>query len=632
MKVPRYQKQSSITPETGGRMLSVQADPNVFSAPGRAMAQGGQQMFNAGLQWYGHELKLKRASELSTNDQAYQVNSAKIKNELLYGDPANNIAPWNPATVQEEFKNRSTQLRDSLVFNIKDKIVKTRFAASAQTRFVTNSLEVMKMSRASLIDQRLGELITEENMLLEDLAKYQPNTIAYEEASLKYFGQEGHSSTTETIVDSILGGNHVRVLKKGQPQVLGLWEKAAEMGLISEEDVAKKYIKAGETVALTTLKGHIAAAGTEEDLKQVLANVQDPAIAAKLYPNLSKGDADYQMTKLQKAIDTKIREDQRDADKEIREDARLQKVRYRKTATKFTVLIDNFQKDPENNKAPTESELLLALENDEIKQTTYDALIARVTNSDALFTDTAKFADSVTMIKDAQNDEDLDAAYDYINSGLGVNGWLKQSAYTNLLSMIDRKQENTPQYQMYEFQKDVLETTLKQTFDVTDNFNDLEDQELINQATIEYERLANPGNPNAISGEEAYKKVIDMVTFGRKQVPPVVIPQQSITKKPKRWSFTDVQAALDELGDNPNRYTNDKIVEEVSKVREILRYLNSLHDAGEYTNGPNGTDDRYPIKEKKEEVIIEDKESILDKLLEKLDIRNKENEKVKQTL
>ena len=632
MKVPRYQKQSSITPETGGRMLSVQADPNVFSAPGRAMAQGGQQMFNAGLQWYGHELKLKRASELSTNDQAYQVNSAKIKNELLYGDPANNIAPWNPATVQEEFKNRSTQLRDSLVFNIKDKIVKTRFAASAQTRFVTNSLEVMKMSRASLIDQRLGELITEENMLLEDLAKYQPNTIAYEEASLKYFGQEGHSSTTETIVDSILGGNHVRVLKKGQPQVLGLWEKAAEMGLISEEDVAKKYIKAGETVALTTLKGHIAAAGTEEDLKQVLANVQDPAIAAKLYPNLSKGDADYQMTKLQKAIDTKIREDQRDADKAIREDTRLQKVRYRKTATKYTVLIDNFQKDPENNKAPTESELLLAYENDKIKESTYNALIARLTNSDALSTNTAKFADSVTMIKDAQNDEDLDAAYDYINSGLGVNGWLKQSDYKNLVSMIDRKQENTPQYQMYEFQKDVLETTLKQTFDVTDNFNDLEDQELINQATIEYERLANPGNPNAISGEEAYKKVIDMVTFGRKQVPPVVIPQQSITKKPKRWSFTDVQAALDELGDNPNRYTNDKIVEEVSKVREILRYLNSLHDAGEYTNGPNGTDDRYPIKEKKEEVIIEDKESILDKLLEKLDIRNKENEKVKQTL
>lgn len=627
MKVPRYQKQSSITPETGGRMLSVQADPNVFSAPGRAMAQGGQQMFNAGLQWYGHELKLKRASELSTNDQAYQVNSAKIKNELLYGDPANNIAPWNPATVQEEFKNRSTQLRDSLVFNIKDKIVKTRFAASAQTRFVTNSLEVMKMSRASLIDQRLGELITEENMLLEDLAKYQPNTIAYEEASLKYFGQEGITK------DQWITEDGAKKFVKKQPQILGLWEKAAEMGLISEEDVAKKYIKAGETVALTTLKGHIAAAGTEEDLKQVLANLQDPAIAAKLYPNLSKGDADYQTTKLQKAIDTKIREDQRDADKAIREDTRLQKVRYRKTATKYTVLIDNFQKDPENNKAPTESELLLAYENDKIKESTYNALIARLTNSDALSTNTAKFADSVTMIKDAQNDEDLDAAYDYINSGLGVNGWLKQSDYKNLVSMIDRKQENTPQYQEYEFQKDVLETTLKQTFDVTimGTIGD-ENQELINQGLREYERLANPGNPNAISGEKAYKRAIDMVTFGRKQVTPVIIPQQSITKKPKRWSFTDVQAALDELGDNPNRYPTEKLLEEVSKVREILRYLNSLHDAGEYTNGPNGTDDRYPIKEKKEEVIIEDEESLLDKLLEKLDIRNKENKKVKQTL
>ena len=592
MKVPRYQKQASITPETGGRMLSVQADPNVFSASGRAMAQGGQQMFNAGLQWYGHELKLKRASELSTNDQAYQVNSAKIKNELLYGDPANNIAPWDPATVQEEFKNRSAQLRDSLVFNIKDKTVKTRFAASAQTRFVTNSLDVMKMSRASLIDQRLGQLVTEENDLLKELYEHQPGTVAYEEAHLKYFGQEGYNDKTQTVVDPILGGKHVRVLEKGQPQVLGLWEKAAEMGLVSEEDVAKKYIKAGETVALTTLKGHIAAAGTEEDLKQVLADVQDPATAAKLYPNLSKADADYQTTKLQKAIDTKIREDQRDADKEIREDARLQKVRYRKTATKFTVLIDNFQKDPENNKAPTESELLLALENDEIKQTTYDALIARVTNSDALFTDTAKFADSVTMIKDAQNDEDLDAAYDYINSGLGVNGWLKQSAYTNLLSMIDRKQENTPQYQMYEFQKDVLETTLKQTFPINSEtiYKADEYQELINQATIEYERLANPGNPNAISGEEAYKKVIDMVTFGRKQVPPVVIPQQSITKTPSDWTFTDVRAALDELTKNPKNFSNEKMLEQINRVREIQRYLNSLDDADEYDGN-----DRYDL-------------------------------------
>jgi hypothetical protein len=491
----------------------------------------------------------------------------------------------------------------------------------------------MKMSRASLIDQRLGELITEENMLLEDLAKYQPNTIAYEEASLKYFGQEGHSSTTETIVDSILGGNHVRVLKKGQPQILGLWEKAAEMGLISEEDVAKKYIKAGETVALTTLKGHIAAAGTEEDLKQVLANLQNPAIAAKLYPNLSKGDADYQTTKLQKAIEIKLREDERDANKAIREDTRLQKVRYTKNATKYTVLIDNFQKDPENNKAVTQSELLLAYENDKIKESTYNALIARVTNSDAIATNSAMFSDAITSIRDAETDDDLDTVYDHINGGLGVNGWLKQSDYKNLVSMIDRKQENTPQYQEYEFQKDVLETTLKQTFDVTimGAIGD-ENQELINQATIEYERLANPGNPNAISGEKAYKRAIDMVTFGRKQVPPVIIPQQSITKKPKRWSFTDVQAALDELGDNPNRYPTEKLLEEVSKVREILRYLNSLHDAGEYTNGPNGTDDRYPIKEKKEEVIIEDKESLLDTLLEKLNIINKENEKVKQTL
>jgi len=595
MKVPTYKKQASFTPETGGRMLSVQADANVFSAPGRAAAQGGQQLFNAGLQWYGHELKLKRASELSSNDQLYQVNSAKIKNDLLYGDPENNIAPWDPATVQDEFKNRTKILRDSLGLNIQDKVVKTRFLSAAQTRDVTNSIEVMKISRAALIDKRLGELITEENMLLEELAKHQPKTIAYEEAYTKYFGQEGYSGTTETIVDPILGGKHVRVLTKGQPQILGLWEKAAEMGLISQEEVAKKYIKAGETVALTTLKGHIAAAGTEKDLKIVLNNLQDPTKRAELYPNLSEADVNYQTTKLQKAIELKLLEEERD-DRNARQEAdRNEKINWRKNATKYTTLIDKHQSDPENNSPVTHSELLMAYENNDIKESTYNALIARISNSDALFTNTAKFADTINMIKDAQNEDDLEAAYDYINGGLGVNGWLKQSDYENLVSMIDRKRENTPEYQMYEFQGDLLETTLKQTFNVNDGTESQneENQEIINQATIMYERLANPGNPNSISGEEAYKKVINTYTYGRTTVPPVIIPQQSITKRPKFWSFTDVRAAIDELGNNPNNYSNDKIVEEVNKARVILRYLNSLHDAGKYENGPDGKDDRY---------------------------------------
>lgn len=602
MKVPTYKKQASFTPETGGRMLNVQADANVFSAPGRAAAQGGQQLFNAGLQWYGHELKLKRASELSNNDQLYQLNSAKIKNELLYGDPENNIAPWDPATVQDEFKNRIKILRDSLGFNIQDKVVKTRFLSAAQTRDVTNSLEVMKISRAALIDKRLGELITEENMLLEELAKHQPGTIAYEEAHTKYFGQEGSSGTTETIVDPILGGKHVRVLTKGQPQILGLWEKAAEMGLISQEEVAKKYIKAGETVALTTLKGHIAAAGTEEDLKIVLNNLQDPTKRAELYPNLSEADVNYQTTKLQKAIELKLREEERD-DRNARQEAdRNEKINWRKNATKYTTLIDKHQSDPENNSPVTHSELLMAYENNDIKESTYNALIARISNSDALSTNTAKFADTVTMIKDAQNDDDLEAAYDYINSGLGVNGWLKQADYKILNNMIERKQENTPEYKMYEFQGDILETTLKQTFDVNDDLDGEENQEIINQATIMYERLANPGNPDAISGEEAYKKVIDTFTFGRTNVPPVIIPQQSITKKPKFWSFTDVRAAIDELGNNPNNFPTEKVLEEVNKARVILRYLNSLHDAGKYENGPNGKDDRYGNIEPVEEI------------------------------
>lgn len=587
MKVPTYKKQASFTPETGGRMLNVQADANVFSAPGRAAAQGGQQLFNAGLQWYGHELKLKRASELSSNDQLYQVNSAKIKNDLLYGDPENNIAPWDPATVQDEFKNRTKILRDSLGLNIQDKVVKTRFLSAAQTRDVTNSIEVMKISRAGLIDKRLGELITEENMLLEELAKHQPSTIAYEEAYTRYFGQEAITK------DQWITKDGAKKFVKKQPQILGLWEKAAEMGLISEEEVAKKYVKAGETVALTTLKGHIAAAGTEEDLKIVLNNLQDPTKRAELYPNLSEADVNYQTTKLQKAIELKLLEDARN-DRNARQEAdRNEKINWRKNATKYTTLIDKHQSDPENNSPVTHSELLMAYENNDIKESTYNALIARISNSDALSTNTAKFADTVTMIKDAQNDDDLEAAYDYINSGLGVNGWLKQADYKILNNMIERKQENTPEYKMYEFQGDILETTLKQTFDVNDDYDGEENQEIINQATIMYERFANPGNPDAISGEEAYQKVIDTFTYGRTNVPPVIIPQQSITKSPKFWSFTDVRAAITELGNNPNNYSNDKIVEEVNKARVILRYLNSLHDAGKYENGPDGKDDRY---------------------------------------
>ena len=71
MKVPTYQRQTAMTPETGAQALRVQASPGAVSAGTRAAQQFFDQATQESLSWYETELRNKRdADEMQALNEA----------------------------------------------------------------------------------------------------------------------------------------------------------------------------------------------------------------------------------------------------------------------------------------------------------------------------------------------------------------------------------------------------------------------------------------------------------------------------------------------------------------------------------------------------------------------------------
>lgn len=575
MKVPKYQRQTSITSETGGRMLSVQADANVFSAPGRTAAQAGQQMFKAGLQWYGHELKLKRASELSTNEQAFQAQSAVIKEELNFGNPEKGIAPWDPATRQEEFKRRTIELRNSLSFNIKDKTVKTRFETAAQSRYLTDSLEVMKQTRVDLIDQTHASFIEEEQFLKQELSKYIVGTPGYIDAYNKLFGADEIKKDQWVTVDGALK------FVKGQKQSEGLYERMARLGIIDNKEVPTKILKAKNDIANDTVRRRILNSTTEEDFDVLLNELNDPSS----HVDLANPDRTTLIRQVQKAKENLYTKLTREITFNQSQEAKKIKEKHKNNFTKYRTQIAAFWRGEGENVLLEDIDTLFG--NDDISYTQQQILINAATNNDAIATDNSYFADALKDISEAESDDELDKLLDEYILEVQPNGRLQRTAYTTLESRIQAKRENTQEYQEEVFHRDSLENKVKKAFPTNYSNADtnIRNLSLQNRAVELYNSLLlNPYGPK-ISAKEAEEIALQEVGNERVAPVPVIKPKVSFNQKiePKNWSYTHIRQAKEELK-NQN-LTTEQAERQQGYIREIEEYLDSIYGTEEYKHG-----------------------------------------------
>ena len=136
MKVPTYERQVGETADTGSRMLSAQANPNAMAAPFQAAAELGQKAFNAGLQWYGHELKLKRSIEENNASTTLAYESKRLANRITLGETQEDgtfIPPVSPKDMTSVYKLELNKIVQNLNTNFKDKVAQKRFMAKVSS-------------------------------------------------------------------------------------------------------------------------------------------------------------------------------------------------------------------------------------------------------------------------------------------------------------------------------------------------------------------------------------------------------------------------------------------------------------------------------------------------------------------
>ena len=172
MIIPKtFISQTLRTADTGARPLTVQADANAMAAPGRALAALGEEGVNAGVKWMANEIKIRRATDVTTTETAYK--SAMFEHENVasaMNDPEKaKVYIAEKSQIEQQRLKKTTGSFDSVtkrrigtVYATEDSLITSRVRNEARKRMVSehiasslNSIEQIKtkLATASIADQ-----------------------------------------------------------------------------------------------------------------------------------------------------------------------------------------------------------------------------------------------------------------------------------------------------------------------------------------------------------------------------------------------------------------------------------------------------------------------------------------------
>ena len=194
MKVPTYDRQVSETFDTGSRNLTAQVSPSSMAAPFQATAQVGQSAFNAGIQWYGHELKLKRSIEETNAKNTLTYQSKVLAQNLTTGYTDENgtyIPPAQPKDMQKLYDQGIQSIVANLSSKFDDKVAQKRFMASIPGIIMTDKLDVTKLSRVAMTDQVEANYNNRIDELKDILTVELEGTIKHNNALSELYGDDG---------------------------------------------------------------------------------------------------------------------------------------------------------------------------------------------------------------------------------------------------------------------------------------------------------------------------------------------------------------------------------------------------------------------------------------------------------
>lgn len=532
MKVPTYERQVGESADTGSRTITAQVSPSSMAAPFQATAQLGNEITKAGLQWYGHELKLKRNIEETNAKNTLNYQSKLLAQNLTTGFTDENgtyVPPAQPKDMQKLYTDGVQSIVGNLSNKFEDKVALKRFMSSVPGIIMADKLDVIKLSRVAMTDQVEANYNNRIDELKDILTIELEGTVKHNNALSELYGDDG-------IVYNQAGlGTQIRT------PVKSIFQKMVEDGILTQ-------VKADEVLKST--KEDVAQLFITRELIE-LEDGKDTTGFRKLEDFVAKNTDLETPTKarlleiIDNRRDTFVRQQNTKEERKHRNAEKLIKDNQNK---KFSSLYsDIYQWKMTNEWENGEikfSDLNLAQGKRELSPNQFETLVALLSANDVAVSDTNYEASLYARIANAESISELDAIIQEAGNEIGIKkregqdkktiGKLKFDDFNSIRKAAEDRKENTYEGEDAKFHNDDF---IRQLDTLIDLNRDDEYTTIYSQAIQEFyalQRITIKDGPKAnelkYSPEEAKNKVIKQINstivgFDRPPLLPSILPK-----------------------------------------------------------------------------------------------------------
>ena len=584
MKVPTYDRQVGETADTGSRNLTAQISPSNMAAPFQATAQLGSDIAKAGLQWYGHELKLKRSIEENnaTTNLAYE--SKRLANRITLGETQEDgtfIPPVSPKDMTTVYKFELNKIVQNLNSTFKDKVAQKRFMAKVSSLVANDQLAVMKLSRNALVDERQAQFNTELDTLTDTLTTALPGTYEYKDAFAKLYGDDGKEK------------NAFGLGEQTRSPVKSIFDRMIDEGIYNNVDAQKLKLATQENIEIQSITKELIRAEDSDD-ESIFDTLENNIQKNKTLDTQTKTNLLKQVdSKRDTWVNAKNREEEKAERLNLKRIKAKQNANYSKLFSR--IITNKTTEDPEERDPVDIFELNTLLVKQELTPAMFDTLNALIETNDAQTTDGYLKKDFYTRILDAEvtNDE-LDDIIAEVPSYFGFQGRLKFADGFEIIKYAENRKKGTRDTETEDYYLKSLISDLDALLPDRDNdqYIVLKTQ-AIQDFTDQVLEVTDDGNKK-YKPKEIYDNILDRVkqstgTVLRFPLYPKAIPEAwkkipvaALTLDNLKLLETDLDSAdrnwFDPNNENYNGLTLTEIERNIKDLRTIESYIKKFID------------------------------------------------------
>lgn len=526
MKVPTYQAQTARTTKPGGVGMQVSASPQALSLGARAAADFFSQASDTAFKYAEQEIKIKNQRDLDAAEleAKKQINDAQMA--ALNDDADKSV---------ENFDKKVSTIRSTVAQSIGSDYVRSAFLNKFDESILSARLNVRKDARVRTIDTSKAAAFEIANSYIKQAAT--GNSLEVTQARKELFG-----------VDAPNEGPG-----RGQ-RVVGIYERMANDGLITQVERVTYEKAAKEQIAKSTLRGEIASVDRQNnpDLTDALAErVADP----KNFADLSPTDRDTfyaQLVNLSQAQEKKLVSD---ASKKEKANQKAAKENQNALHGQITSRINRAVQNPGNEEAqgdmPTLLEINDHLANGRLRPEQASSLNDLVNDLDAPKRDPSLIGSIHTEINEADSAEEIDAAVARAVDHIGRGGSIPTADYINILKSADTAKSNAPRQKRVAKYEQILKVEIGESSGtiggVGVKIDPAERARRADALDTYYRLVTDPQDP--LEPREAYLQTIDQFRFTQGQdkygfLGPSDFVRNTIGDKPLReYTIQDIAAA-----------------------------------------------------------------------------------------